>query len=77
MGITASSCFGVSMHLLYQRKMVSLAQTLAIIAGLWALLAIIDMSPGGTIVCDCSIPVSRCIPLRRFSLVAGDSSQFQ
>ena len=44
MGITASSCFvmfGVSMLWLYQRKMFSLAQTLAMVGGLWALLAII------------------------------------
>ena len=43
-GITASSCFmlyGASLLLLYQRRAISLAQILSMVAGFWALLAVI------------------------------------
>jgi PAS domain S-box-containing protein len=44
MGITSSSCFimlGIALLLIYRRKAISLAQVLTMIAGLWALLAIV------------------------------------
>jgi PAS domain S-box-containing protein len=44
MGLTSSSClvmFGIALLLLYRRKAVSFAQILTMLAGLWALLAII------------------------------------
>jgi PAS domain S-box-containing protein len=49
MGITASSCFtmfGIAMLLLYRRRAVSFAQILSIVAGFWALLAIIGYAYG-------------------------------
>ena len=47
MGITASSGFmmyGAALLLLYQRRAISFAQTLSMIAGFWALLAVIGYS---------------------------------
>jgi PAS domain S-box-containing protein len=44
MGVTASSCLamsGISMLLLNRRKLISVAQVLTILAGLWALLSVI------------------------------------
>src|SRR6266481_1290976 len=49
MGITASSCFtmfGIAMLLLYRQQAVSYAQGLSIVAGFWALLAIIGYAYG-------------------------------
>jgi PAS domain S-box-containing protein len=44
MGITSSSCFtlfGVALLLLFRRRFISFAQTLSLIGGFWALLAVI------------------------------------